>query len=34
MTDEEWVSFGRHLDDEAYYNEFVARFNLDIRPQQ
>lgn len=34
MTDEEWVSFGRHLDDEAYYDEFVARFNLDIRPQQ
>ena len=34
MTDEEWVSFGRHLDDEAYYNEFVARFNLDIRTQQ
>ena len=34
MTDEEWVSCGRHLDDEAYYNEFVARFNLDIRPQQ
>lgn len=34
MTDEEWVSFGRHLDDDAYYNEFVARFNLDIRPQQ
>jgi len=34
MTDEEWVSFGRHLDDEAYYDEFVERFNLDIRPQQ
>ncbi len=34
MTDEEWVSFGSHLDDEAYYGEFVARFNLDIRPQQ
>lgn len=34
MTDEEWVSFGRHLDDEAYYDEFVARFKLDIRPQQ
>ena len=34
MTDEEWVSFGSHLDDEAYYDEFVARFNLDIRPQQ
>ena len=32
MTDEEWVSFGSHLDDEAYYDEFVARFNLDIRP--
>ena len=34
MTDEEWVSFGSHVDDEAYYDEFVARFNLDIRPQQ
>ena len=34
MSDEEWVSFGRHLDDEAYYDEFAARFNLDIRPQQ
>jgi NAD(P)-dependent dehydrogenase (short-subunit alcohol dehydrogenase family) len=34
MTDEEWVSFGRHLDDEAYYDEFLARFGLDIRPQQ
>ena len=34
MTDEEWVSFGSHLDDEAYYDEFVARFSLDIRPQQ
>ena len=34
MTDEEWVSFGSHLDDEAYYDEFLTRFNLDIRPQQ
>jgi len=34
MTDEEWVSFGRHLDDEAYYDEFTERFKLDIRPQQ
>ncbi|NQW67855.1 MAG: SDR family NAD(P)-dependent oxidoreductase [Acidimicrobiaceae bacterium] len=34
MSDEEWVSFGRHLDDEAYYDEFATRFNLDIRPQQ
>jgi NAD(P)-dependent dehydrogenase (short-subunit alcohol dehydrogenase family) len=34
MTDEEWVSLGRHLDDEAYYDEFLTRFNLDIRPQQ
>ena len=33
MTDEEWVSFGSHVDDEAYYDEFVARFKLDIRPQ-
>lgn len=34
MTDEEWVSFGRHLDDEAYYDEFAARFKLDIRPHR
>ncbi len=34
MSDEEWVSFGRHLDDEAYFDEFQARFGLDIRPQQ
>lgn len=34
MSDEDWVSFGRHVDDEAYYDEFVARFKLDIRPQQ
>ena len=34
MTDEEWVSFGSHLDDEAYYDEFTERFKLDIRPQQ
>lgn len=33
MTDEEWVSFGSHVDDEAYYDEFLTRFNLDIRPQ-
>ena len=34
MTDEEWVSFGSHVDDESYYDEFLTRFNLDIRPQQ
>ena len=34
MTDEEWVSFGSHVDDEAYYDEFLTRFNQDIRPQQ
>lgn len=34
MSDEDWVSFGRHLDDEAYYDEFTERFKLDIRPQQ
>ena len=33
MTDEEWVSFGSHVDDEAYYDEFLTRFNLDIRSQ-
>ena len=33
MTDEEWVSFGSHVDDEAYYDEFLTRCNLDIRPQ-
>lgn len=34
MSDEDWVSFGRHVDDEAYYDEFTERFKLDIRPQQ
>jgi hypothetical protein len=32
MSDEEWVSFGRHLDDEAYYEEFESHFGLDIHP--
>lgn len=33
MTDEEWVALGRHEDDDAYYDEFEARFGLDIRPK-
>lgn len=34
MTDEEWVALGRHAEDDAYYDEFEARFGLDIRPKQ
>ena len=34
MSDEEWVALGRHDDDDAYYDEFAARFGLDIRPKQ
>ena len=33
MSDEDWVNFGRHVDDEAYYDEFLARFGIDIRPR-
>ena len=33
MSDEEWVALGRHEDDDAYYDEFEARFGLDIRPK-
>lgn len=33
MSDEEWVALGRHLDDDAYYEEFASRFGLDIRPK-
>ncbi|MFM7892970.1 MAG: SDR family NAD(P)-dependent oxidoreductase, partial [Actinomycetota bacterium] len=31
MNDEEWVALGRHAEDDAYYDEFEARFGLDIR---
>lgn len=34
MTDEQWVALGRHLDDEAYYDEFESHFGLDIRPRE
>jgi hypothetical protein len=34
MSDEEWVALGRHAEDSAYYDEFEARFGLDIRPKQ
>lgn len=33
MSDERWVSLGRHLDDEGYYDEFEELFGLDIRPK-
>jgi NAD(P)-dependent dehydrogenase (short-subunit alcohol dehydrogenase family) len=33
MSDEQWVALGRHLDDDAYYDEFEERFGLDIRPK-
>ncbi len=31
MTDNEWVDLGTHLDDDAYYQHFAARFGLDLR---
>jgi NAD(P)-dependent dehydrogenase (short-subunit alcohol dehydrogenase family) len=31
MTDAEWVALGNHEDDADYYDDFVARFGLDLR---
>ena len=31
MTDEEWVAMGAHTDDDAYYDDFAARFGLELR---
>jgi len=31
ISDAEWVEMGTHLDDDAYYNHFAARFGLDLR---
>jgi NAD(P)-dependent dehydrogenase (short-subunit alcohol dehydrogenase family) len=31
MRDEDWVALGNHDDDNDYYDEFAARFGLDLR---
>ncbi len=31
MTDEQWVSLGDHVDDDAYYDAFTAGFGLELR---
>ena len=31
MTDADWVSLGAHTDDDAYYDDFAARFGIDLR---
>ncbi|MFN8020774.1 MAG: SDR family oxidoreductase [Acidimicrobiales bacterium] len=31
MSDEDWVALGAHEDDDAYYDDFAARFDLDLR---
>ena len=34
MTDAEWVALGNHDDDSDYYDDFLARFGLDLREPQ
>jgi NAD(P)-dependent dehydrogenase (short-subunit alcohol dehydrogenase family) len=31
MTDEAWVALGDHADDEDYYDDFAAKFGLELR---
>jgi NAD(P)-dependent dehydrogenase (short-subunit alcohol dehydrogenase family) len=31
MTDLEWVALGAHEDDDAYYDDFTAKFGLELR---
>jgi hypothetical protein len=31
MTDEEWVALGDHEHDSDYYDDFAARFGLELR---
>lgn len=31
MTDQEWVALGTHEDDDAYYDDFKAKFGLELR---
>jgi NAD(P)-dependent dehydrogenase (short-subunit alcohol dehydrogenase family) len=31
MTDHEWVALGAHEDDDAYYDDFKAKFGLELR---
>jgi NAD(P)-dependent dehydrogenase (short-subunit alcohol dehydrogenase family) len=32
MSDQEWIALGNHADDNDYYDDFAARFGLDLRP--
>jgi len=31
MSDEQWVSLAAHDDDEQYFDDFAAKFGLDLR---
>ena len=31
MSDQDWVALGAHEDDDEYYDDFAARFDLDLR---
>jgi hypothetical protein len=31
MSDEDWISLGNHDNDDDYYDDFAARFGLDLR---
>jgi hypothetical protein len=31
MTDADWVALGAHDDDDAYYDDFAAKFGIDLR---
>ena len=31
MTDADWVALGGHADDDAYYDDFAAKFGIDLR---
>jgi NAD(P)-dependent dehydrogenase (short-subunit alcohol dehydrogenase family) len=31
MTDQEWVALGAHENDDAYYDDFTAKFGLELR---
>jgi NAD(P)-dependent dehydrogenase (short-subunit alcohol dehydrogenase family) len=33
MLDEDWIALANHVDDDDYYEEFEARFGLDLRPE-
>jgi hypothetical protein len=31
MTDADWVALGAHDDDDVYYDDFAAKFGIDLR---